>query len=73
MAANAVVCSEVWPKFELIQAFIIVLVTYNDKEDPLKIKNEGARVVNKHMYSVFCHNIAPIVILWGFFQTLKVS
>ena len=30
------------PKFELIQAFMHVRVTYNNEEDP--IKNDGARV-----------------------------
>ena len=33
------------PKFELIQAFIIVLVTCKNEEDP--IKNEGARVLTR--------------------------
>ena len=50
------------PKFELIQAFMHVLVTCNNEEDP--IKNEGARVIIK---------ISPIISLWGFFQTLKGS
>ena len=33
------------PKFELIQAFIVVLVTCKNEEDP--IKNEGARVLTR--------------------------
>ena len=32
----------IWPKFELIQAFMHVLVTCNNKDDQIKI--EGARV-----------------------------
>ena len=33
------------PKFELIKAFIVVLVTCKNEEDP--IKNEGARVLKR--------------------------
>ena len=33
------------PKFELLQAFIVVLVTCKNEEDP--IKNEGARVLTR--------------------------
>ena len=33
----------IWPKFELIQAFMVVLLTYKNEEDPSK--NESARVV----------------------------
>ena len=33
------------PKFELIQAFMVVLVTCKNEEDPLK--NEGARVLTR--------------------------
>ena len=39
-AANSEVSGGILPKFELIQAFIVVLVTYKNEEDP--IKNEGA-------------------------------
>ena len=35
--------SGILPKFELIQAFIVVLFTCKNEEDP--IKNEGARVL----------------------------
>ena len=45
------------PKFELIQAFMHVLDTCKNKEDP--IKNEGARVL---------HKISPIISLWGIFS-----
>ena len=37
-------------KFELIQAFIVVLVTCKNEEDP--IKNEGARVLTR-LYDIF--------------------
>ena len=32
-----------WPKFQLIQAFMVALVTCENEEDP--IKSEGDRVV----------------------------
>ena len=44
-AANSEVRGGILPKFELIQAFIVVLVTCNNEEDP--IKNEGARVLTR--------------------------
>ena len=43
MAANSAVEGLIWPNFQLIQNFIVVLVICKNKEDP--IKNEGARVV----------------------------
>ena len=51
----------IWPKFELIQAFMHFLLTCKNEVD--QIKNEGASV----------HKISPIISLWGFFQTLKGS
>ena len=42
-AANSKVSGGILQKFELIQAFIVVLVTCKNEEDP--IKNEGARVL----------------------------
>ena len=42
-ATNSVVGDKIWPKFTLIQAFMVVLVTCKN-EDQCK-KNEGARVV----------------------------
>ena len=42
-AANSEASGGILPKFQLIQAFIVVLVTYKNKED--LIKNEGARVL----------------------------
>ena len=44
-AANSEVSSGILPKFELIQAFIVVLVTCKNEEDP--IKNEGAIVLTR--------------------------
>ena len=35
----------IWPKFELIQAFMHVLVTCKNEDD--RIKNEGARVFTR--------------------------
>ena len=43
--ANSEVSSGILPKFELIQAFIVVLVTCKNEEDP--IKNEGARMLTR--------------------------
>ena len=47
-AANSKVSGGILPKFELIQAFIIVLVTCKNEEDP--IKNEGARVLTSLLF-----------------------
>ena len=44
-ATNSEVSCGILPKFELIQAFIVVLVTGKNEEDP--IKNEGARVLTR--------------------------
>ena len=44
-AANSKVSGGILPKFELIQTFIVVLVTCKNEEDP--IKNEGARVLTR--------------------------
>ena len=44
--ANSVVRNGIWTKFELIQAFMAVLITCKDEEDPFK--NEGATVVTFH-------------------------
>ena len=43
MAADSVAGSRVWLKIKLFQAFMAVLVTCKNEEDP--IINEGARVV----------------------------
>ena len=42
MVANSVVRGEVWPKFEISQAFIAILVICKNEDDP--IENESARL-----------------------------
>ena len=37
-ASTSIVGDEIWPKFKGIQALIVVLVTYKNKEDPIKMK-----------------------------------
>ena len=44
-ATNSEVSGGILPKFELIQAFIVVLITCKNEEDPLK--NEGTRVLTR--------------------------
>ena len=44
-ATNSDVSGGILPKFKLIQALIVVLVTCKNEEDP--IKNEGARVLTR--------------------------
>ena len=43
--ANSTVRSPILSKFELIRAFIVVLATYKNEEDP--IKNERTRVLSR--------------------------
>ena len=54
-ATNSEVSGGFLPKFELIKAFIAVLVTCKNEEDP--IKNEGARVLTRfsplYVYGIF--------------------
>ena len=47
-AANSEVSGGILPKFELIQAFKVVLVICKNEEDP--IKNEGARVLTSLLF-----------------------
>ena len=49
-AANSEVSGGILPKFKLIQAFIVGLVTCKNEEDPNK--NEGARVLTR-LYNIF--------------------
>ena len=44
-AANSTIQGLIWPNFKPIRAFMVVLVTCKNEEDP--IKNEGARVVTR--------------------------
>ena len=46
-ADNSGVGVDIWPKFELIQAFMHVLVTCKNEDD--QIKNEGARVFTRFL------------------------
>ena len=46
-ADNSGVGGGIWPKFELIQAFMHVLVTCKNEVD--QIKNEGARVFTRFL------------------------
>ena len=61
MAANSEVNGGIPPKFELIQAFIVVLVACKNEKDP--IKNIGSRVLTR--FSDYKS--------MGVFQTLKGS
>ena len=47
-ATNWEVSGGILPKFDFIQAFIVVLVTCKNEEDP--IKNEGARVLTSLLF-----------------------
>ena len=47
LADNSGVGGGVWPKFELIEAFMHVLVTCKNEDD--QIKNEGARVLTRFL------------------------
>ena len=44
-AGNSSVCDQIWLNFELVQAFMIVLLTCKNEE--VSIKNEGARVATR--------------------------
>ena len=46
-ADNSGVGVGIWPKFELIQAFMHVLVTCKNEDD--RMKNEGARVFTRFL------------------------
>ena len=50
-AANFAVSGGIWPKFELFQAFMVVLVTCKNDEGP--IKNEGAGVLTSFLLLYF--------------------
>ena len=43
-AANSAIHGPIWSNFELVQDFMVVLLTCKNEEDP--IKNRGARVFN---------------------------
>ena len=48
MAVNSAVLRLIWPNFELVLDFVVVLVTCKDEED--SNKHEGARVVTFSHY-----------------------
>ena len=48
-AANSIVGGGVGPKFKLIQALIVLILTFKNEKDPFKIKHKSD------------HNIYPIV------------
>ena len=45
MAANSAAQGLIWPNFEHIQDFIVILVTCKNKEDPIKNEGTNLRVV----------------------------
>ena len=59
MAGNSAVLGLIWPKFVLIQAFMVVLVTFKNEEE--LIKNERGRVLTTFL---------PLT-LWDFYMTLQ--
>ena len=61
-AANSEVSGRILPKFELIEAFIVVLVTCKNEEDP--IKNEGARVLTR---------FSPLQVYGNFFRRSRAA
>ena len=77
-AANSEVSGGILPKFNLIQAFMVVLVTCKNEEDPLK--NEGARVLTRIFpfldYGIFFRrskaaNSAVLGRIWPKFELVR--
>ena len=61
-AANSIVVGQVWPKTKLIKAFIVVLDTCKNDEDPSK--NESIRVLTTFFrHSRAANSIDPCSIL----------
>ena len=60
--AYSEVSGGILPKFELINAFIVGLVTCKNEEDP--IKNEGARVLTK---------FSPLKVYGNFFRRSRAA
>ena len=56
-AANSEVSGGILPKVKIIKAFMVVLVTCKNEEDP--IKNAGARVLTTFL---------PLYVQWNFFR-----
>ena len=53
----------IWPKFELIQTFIHVIVTCKNEDD--RIKNEGARVFTRFLGAIGCHGHQSSDPIWS--------
>ena len=60
-AANTAVHGQIWSNFELVQAFMVVLVTCKNEKDP--IKNENARVFTT-LYINFSDAQGQITLDW---------
>ena len=58
MAANSAVRSWIWRKFELNQAFMIVLITCTNEKDPIK---NGGIVVVTALYIDFSRTANSVV------------
>ena len=61
-AANSAISVEIPPKFKLIQAFMVVHVTWKNEEDP--IKNEGTRVLTR---------FSPLKVRGNFFKCSRAA
>ena len=77
-AANSKVSGQILPKFELIQACMVVLITCKNEEDP--IKNEGAGVLTRfsplYVYGNFfkrsrAANSAVLGRIWPIFELVR--
>ena len=62
MTANSEVSGGIPPKFELIQAFIVVLFTFKNEKDP--IKNKGSRVLTR---------FSPLQVYGNFFKRSRAA
>ena len=61
-AANSLVGDGIWQQFKLIQAFMVVLVTCKNDEDPFK--NESTRVLTTFL---------PLQVYGDFFRRSRVA
>ena len=65
-AAYSEVSGGILPKFELIQAFMVVIVTCKNEEDP--IKNEGSRVLTRFSPR---GQLTPNPLVWPKFELVR--
>ena len=63
-AANSAVLGPIWSNFELVQDFMVVILTCKNEEDP--IKNRGARVFTT-LYINFSEVQGQITLLLGWY------